>query len=235
VKVAVLGGGGGVGSSAAFNLLLGPNAHDVVLVDSRPEMVTSHVMDLEQVLEQRGTGSIRGGDLNDVLDADVVVVAASAPLTVNVSRLDYLLANAEIVEELVAVLAATERWPGTLVVVTNPVDPLCTWIQRRTGIERTRVLGYTLNDSLRLRTGSRRRCGSSRARSTPGSWASTETRVCRSSTAFASVTVPCCSRPRCAPRRRSSCARGTCGTSRSTRAVLRRGHPESASRRWSTP
>jgi malate dehydrogenase len=153
VKVAVLGGGGGVGSSAAFNLLLGPNAHDVVLVDSRPEMVTSHVMDLEQVLEQRGTGSIRGGDLNDVLDADVVVVAASAPLTVNVSRLDYLLANAEIVEELVAVLAATERWPGTLVVVTNPVDPLCTWIQRRTGIERTRVLGYTLNDSLRLRTG----------------------------------------------------------------------------------
>ena len=37
--------------------------------------------------------------------------------------------------------------------VTNPVDPLCTWIQRRTGIDRARVLGYTLNDSLRLRTG----------------------------------------------------------------------------------
>jgi malate/lactate dehydrogenase len=116
-------------------------------------MVTSHVMDLEQVLEQGGTGSIRGGDQPDVLDADVVVVAASAPLTVNVSRLDYLLANAEIVEELVAVLAGAGRWPGTLVVVTNPVDPLCTWIQRRTGIDRTRVLGYTLNDSLRLRTG----------------------------------------------------------------------------------
>jgi len=37
--------------------------------------------------------------------------------------------------------------------VTNPVDPLCTWIQRWSGIERLRVLGYTLNDSLRLRTG----------------------------------------------------------------------------------
>jgi malate/lactate dehydrogenase len=153
VKVAIFGGGGGVGSSAAFNLLLGPSEHEVVLVDRRPEMVTSHVMDLEQVLEQGGTGSIRGGDQPDVLDADVVVVAASAPLTVNVSRLDYLLANAEIVEELVAVLAGAGRWPGTLVVVTNPVDPLCTWIQRRTGIDRTRVLGYTLNDSLRLRTG----------------------------------------------------------------------------------
>jgi len=153
VKVAIFGGGGGVGSSAAFNLLLGPNACEIVLLDRRPEMVTSHVMDLEQVLEQGATGSIRGGALDEVLDADVVVVAASAPLTVNVSRLDYLVANAEIVDELVAVLAGAARWPGTLVVVTNPVDPLCTWIQRRTGIDRTRVLGYTLNDSLRLRTG----------------------------------------------------------------------------------
>ena len=154
MKVAIFGGGGGVGSSAAFNLLIGRDAHDVVLVDRRPEMVTSHVMDLEQVLEQGGTGSISGGDLSDVVDSDIVVVAASAPLTVNVSRLEYLTANAEIVEELVSVLArADSRWPGTLVVVTNPVDPLCNWIQRRTGIDRTRVLGYTLNDSLRLRTG----------------------------------------------------------------------------------
>ena len=154
MKVAIFGGGGGVGSSAAFNLLTGPHEYEVVLVDRRPEMVTSHVMDLEQVLEQGGTGSISGGDLSDVVDSDIVVVAASAPLTVNVSRLEYLTANAEIVEELVSVLArADSRWPGTLVVVTNPVDPLCTWIQRRTGIDRTRVLGYTLNDSLRLRTG----------------------------------------------------------------------------------
>ena len=36
--------------------------------------------------------------------------------------------------------------------VTNPVDPLCTWLQRRRGLDRGRVLGYTANDSLRLRT-----------------------------------------------------------------------------------
>ncbi len=153
MRIAIFGGGGGVGSSAAFNVLLDQAAHEVVLVDRRPEMVASHVMDLEQVLEQKGTGSIRGGELHEVVDADIVVVAASAPLTVNVSRHEYLLSNAEIVEELVEVLAGLDRWPGTLVVVTNPVDPLCTWIQRRTGIDRTRVLGYTLNDSLRLRTG----------------------------------------------------------------------------------
>ena len=42
---------------------------------------------------------------------------------------------------------------GVLLVVTNPVDPLCTWILPRTGLDRGRVIGYTLNDSLRLQTG----------------------------------------------------------------------------------
>jgi malate/lactate dehydrogenase len=153
VKVVIFGGGGGVGSSTAFNLLLHPGHHELVLVDCREEMVTSHVMDLEQVVEIGAVGTVRGGDQRDVLDADVVVVTAATPLTVNTSRLAYLTANAEIVASLVDLLAETDLWPGILVVVTNPVDPLCTWIQRRIGIDRRRVLGYTLNDSLRLRTG----------------------------------------------------------------------------------
>jgi malate/lactate dehydrogenase len=63
----------------------------------------------------------------------------------------YLEANAAIVRRLAALLGPA--WPGILLVVTNPVDPLVTIFQQETGIDRTRVLGYTLNDSLRLRTG----------------------------------------------------------------------------------
>ncbi len=153
MKVAIFGGGGGVGSSAAFNLLRDPDPHELVLIDSRSEMIVSHVMDLEQVLELGGTGSVHGGDLDDALDADVVVVTASTPLTVNSSRLEYLTKNADVLAGIVELFEANAPWPGVLVVVTNPVDPLCTWIQARTGIDRGRVLGYTLNDSLRLRTG----------------------------------------------------------------------------------
>ncbi len=40
-----------------------------------------------------------------------------------------------------------------LTVVINPVDPLVTWLHRHSGLDRRRVLGYTLNDTLRLRTG----------------------------------------------------------------------------------
>ena len=41
---------------------------------------------------------------------------------------------------------------GVLIVVTNPVDALCTLLVQRHGLDRRRVLGYTLNDTLRLRT-----------------------------------------------------------------------------------
>ncbi len=135
----------------AFNLLLGAERHDIALLDNRREMVLSHTWDLEQVLEQDATGTIREGGEDDLGDAEVVVITAAAPLTVNESRMVYLEANAEIVAGVTDALAP--GWDGVLLVVTNPVDPICSWIQQRAGLHRRRVLGYTLNDSLRLRTG----------------------------------------------------------------------------------
>jgi malate/lactate dehydrogenase len=151
VRVVIAGAGGGVGASVAFNLLVSPLECEVVMVDARRNMVHSHLWDLEQVLEQDATGSVRAGSADDIAGADVLVVTAAAPLTVNTSRMVYLRDNAAILAPLLDAVPA--GWPGTLILVTNPVDPLCTWAHRRTALERTRLLGYTLNDSLRLRTG----------------------------------------------------------------------------------
>lgn len=150
MKVAITGGGGGVGSSVAFNLLLAEHPYEVMLLDNRPSMVTSHTMDFEQVLEQGATGSVRAADPEELAGADLIVAGGAAPLTVNTSRMVYLADNAAVLEELLAALPA--GWPGILIVVTNPVDPLCTWARGRAGLPRERLLGYTLNDSLRLRT-----------------------------------------------------------------------------------
>ena len=151
VKVTIVGGAGGVGASTAFNLVLLRGGHEIVLVDARPEMVTSHVMDLEQVLELSPGSTVRGGDAGDVRDADVVVLLSAIPITAGTPRIEYLAGNALIADELADGLAAD--WDGAIVVVTNPVDPLVTRLQQRTGLDRRRVLGYTVNDSLRLRTG----------------------------------------------------------------------------------
>jgi malate/lactate dehydrogenase len=151
VKVALFGGAGGVGSSAAFNLLLDPAGHEVVIVDNRSEMVVSHVMDFQQVLEQGASGSVRAGDVDDLRDSDVLVVCASMAEGPSDSRMLFLERNAQIVRG--AAEAVGPDWPGVALIVTNPVDPLVTLFQHVTGLDRRRVIGYTLNDTLRLRTG----------------------------------------------------------------------------------
>jgi len=147
-RVAIVGGGGGVGSSLAFNLLLRSEPYDIGLVDGQSGLARSHEMDLQQVVAAGASGSIAVIGPEDIAAADVVVVSAAAPLTVNRSRLVYLRDNARILGEVTAALGPA----ATLVVVTNPVDPLCTWIQRRRGLDPRRVVGYTANDGLRLRT-----------------------------------------------------------------------------------
>jgi malate dehydrogenase len=149
-RIAIVGAGGGVGSSVGFNLLLRPEPFEVVLIDRRPEMAISHEMDLQQVLAAGATGSVEVGTLDAVAEADVVVLCASVPLTLNETRMVYLQGNVAIVANVLDRLP--DGWPGILLLVTNPVDPLCTWTQRQTGLDRRRVLGYTVNDSLRLRT-----------------------------------------------------------------------------------
>ncbi|HET6173245.1 MAG TPA: hypothetical protein VFD90_11595 [Gaiellales bacterium] len=157
VKVTIVGGAGGVGASTAFNLALMQGGHEVVILDSRPEMVTSHVMDYDQVLELSPACTLRGGDASDLAGADVAVLLSSAPLVANLPRIEYLAKNAVIADAFADGLGP--GWGGVVIVVTNPVDPLVTRLHKRTGLDRRRVLGYTLNDSLRLRTGLARALG----------------------------------------------------------------------------
>jgi malate dehydrogenase len=152
MRIAIVGAGGGVGSSVAFNLLLRPEPFEILLADGRSRMTVSHEMDLQQVIAAGATGSVRSAGLAEIRDADVVVACAAAPLTVNRSRLVYARDNTAILASIARVLAEPPQWPGVLVVVTNPVDVLCTRLVRRHGLDARRVVGYSANDSLRLRT-----------------------------------------------------------------------------------
>ena len=118
------------------------------MIDRRPEKVASHVMDLEQVLAVGGGLAVSAGSWDELDGVDVLVVCASTALTANTSRAVYLQDNSAIVDGIAARLAG---WHGVVVMVTNPVDPLTARLARALGDQR-RVVGYTLNDSLRLRT-----------------------------------------------------------------------------------
>src|ERR1700709_1332297 len=101
VRVAIVGGGGGVGSSAAFNLLLRDEIYDISLIDGRSGMAVSHEMDLQQVIAAGASGSGRIAGMEEIAAADVVVVSAAVPLTVNRSRMVYLQDNAAILDSVV--------------------------------------------------------------------------------------------------------------------------------------
>ncbi|MHA4848087.1 malate dehydrogenase [Rhodococcus sp. MSC1_016] len=151
-KVTIFGGAGGIGSSVAFNLLLRPSTYDVVVVDTKPNMVTSHVMDMQDMAAVDGFSTVRGGTAEDAADSDIVILSAAVPLRLNTSRSVFLADNARIVEQL-AVPLIESGWDGVLIMLTNPADALTTWLHQRTGFDRHKLLGYTINDSLRLRTG----------------------------------------------------------------------------------
>jgi malate/lactate dehydrogenase len=148
LRVAIAGGAGGVGSSLAYSLLMRPEPFDVVVIDRRPQKVASHVMDLELTLGVGGGRSVSAGGWDDLTGADVLVICAATALTDNVSRSVYLDENAAIVD---AIAARLTGWDGVVVMVTNPVDPLSARLALALG-DRRRVVGYTLNDTLRLRT-----------------------------------------------------------------------------------
>jgi malate dehydrogenase len=150
VRIAIVGGGG-VGTSLAFNLILASRGDEIVLIDPRTEHVLSHLMDFEQVLELQPGASVRAGTQDELGAADLIAVCASTPPTPADSRLAYLAENARILDEIAT--SVPRGWRGVAIVVTNPVDPLVVRFQARTGLDRRRVLGYTVNDSLRLRTG----------------------------------------------------------------------------------
>lgn len=152
MKVSIVGGSGGVGSALAHDLVVSPLCHEIVLLGRRPEAVTCQLMDFE-ALAPFGYGSVvRQGNVGDFSDSDLIVFAASVPFAPQKKRADYLQDNVEILRPYFYEIAKLpESWPGHVVIVSNPVDVLCTWLQNNVRINRRRILGYSWNDTLRLR------------------------------------------------------------------------------------
>lgn len=153
MKIAIIGATGGVGSTVAYSLALNGAGDELVLIARRADVLQTHVWDLEQLRTSARPFVVRAGTVSDTVDADVVVLSAAAPPRRDSQRMEYLAENVAIAQDTARTLAALPNWPGVLIVASNPVDPLVTILQRTTRIDRHRVLGYTANDSVRLRFG----------------------------------------------------------------------------------
>ncbi len=160
MKVTFIGGGGTVGSTAAFHTAALGRIDEVVLIDARDNVARAHAMDLELALADldrpdadtpgRHDTIVRGGGWTDLAASDIVVLSASVPERNVASRDEYLAGNVAIVRESATHVA--RHCPDAVVVVaTNPVDVFTGALPHWTGMPARHFLGFSRNDTVRLR------------------------------------------------------------------------------------
>jgi len=165
MKISIVGGGGTVGSSAAFNIATRGFADEMVLVDAFENLAIAHALDITEAVAVRGCDTVvRAGSYDDISGSDVVVITVSAPRPSpppsippggnppRFSRRNELERNIAIISEIAK--AIDKNCPGAVVITaSNPVEALSyTSYFLSSTRDRKRFIGYSINDATRFRT-----------------------------------------------------------------------------------
>jgi L-lactate dehydrogenase len=154
MKVAIIGGGGLVGSSAAFALQCAGVVREIVLVDANKSLAEGQALDLLHGSTIAGDQRIVAAGYEEIPTSDVVVITAGLRRKPDESRLDLINRNVELFRSILGELRRVGFKDGTIVhVVSNPVDILTHLAAGELGISANRVIGLgTVLDTIRLRS-----------------------------------------------------------------------------------
>lgn len=153
MKVAIIGGGGLVGSSAGFALQAGRIVREIALVDVNRDMADGQALDLMHGSSLIADQKITGGGTELASDADIVVITAGLRRKPDESRLDLINRNVELFRKILADLKQHGMNKEAMVfVVSNPVDVLTYLAVKDLAVGPQRVFGLgTMLDTTRLR------------------------------------------------------------------------------------
>ncbi len=134
-------GSGKVGASAALNCGL-RELDDLLLLDIVQGLPQGEAMDINHQLSERGSDSIARGSNNyeDMRGSDYIVLVAGVGRKPGMTRMDLLKTNAGIVKD-VASKIATYAKDATIIVVTNPLDPMTYLTLKTMGTKKNKVMG----------------------------------------------------------------------------------------------
>lgn len=135
-------GSGKVGASAALNCGLRELDRDILLLDIIQGLPQGEAMDINHQLSERGTDAIARGSNNyeEMRGSDYVVLVAGVGRKPGMTRMDLLKTNAGIVKDVASKIATYAR-DATIVVVTNPLDPMTYLALKTIGAQKNRVMG----------------------------------------------------------------------------------------------
>lgn len=154
MKVSIIGGGGRVGSDAAYALQLGGIVGEIVLVDANADMAAGEALDLLHGSALTSNQKISSGDYDAVNGSDCVVITAGLRRKPDESRLELINRNVGLFNTILDSLAGVKLADGaTILVVSNPVDILTQLAAERGFLPESQVLGLgTVLDTCRFRS-----------------------------------------------------------------------------------
>ncbi|MCS7065175.1 MAG: hypothetical protein NZL85_02740, partial [Fimbriimonadales bacterium] len=154
MKVGIIGGGGRVGSNAAYALQLRGVVTEIVLLDIMREAAEGEALDLRHGAAMSQPIRIYAGDYPDLHGANLIIITAGLRRRPDESRLELINRNVGLFREILGSLKSVQLAPDALLlVVSNPVDVLTYLAVKESGLPEERVIGLgTVLDTCRFRS-----------------------------------------------------------------------------------
>jgi L-lactate dehydrogenase len=142
MKVAIIGGGGRVGSCAAFALQCSGIVREIVILDANQASAEGEALDLLHGAAFCADQVISAGNYADCATADIICITAGLRRKPDESRLDLINRNVTLFVGILQSLKKTGLKKDAIVfVVSNPVDILTQLAVEQTGLPTPQVIG----------------------------------------------------------------------------------------------
>jgi L-lactate dehydrogenase len=154
MKVSIIGGGGRVGSDAAFALQLGGIVREIVLVDANAELAAGEALDLLHGSAFTSSQKILAGGYEAVEGSDCVVITAGLRRRPDESRLELINRNVDLFKGILDSIKGVKLSDqATILVVSNPVDILTYLAVKSQILPEKQIFGLgTVLDTSRFRS-----------------------------------------------------------------------------------
>jgi L-lactate dehydrogenase len=154
MKVSIIGGGGRVGSDAAFALQCAAIVSEIHILDANEKMAEGEALDLLHGASIIGDQKIYAGGYDKTADADVVCITAGLRRKPDESRLDLINRNVSLFKQILDSLkTANLKKDAIIFVVSNPVDVLTRLAIDALKWDPSKVIGLgTVLDTARFRS-----------------------------------------------------------------------------------
>ncbi len=152
MKITIVGGGGRVGSCAAFALQCGGLVSEIQILDANTDMAEGEALDLLHGTALAGDQKIYSGDYRRAADSHMFVITAGLRRKPDESRLDLINRNVALFLQILdSIRSAGPPKEAHVLVVSNPVDILTQLAVQRLGLPWQHVYGLgTMLDTCRF-------------------------------------------------------------------------------------